>query len=135
MKKKLMLPILTMFLAGCSLESTKTEKNENPPLTPTPITVMQAEEPEPVNPISAIFGENIVVLSDPGEIYPKRTQILIDSIDDSHLKAIIVQDGLPDDVLRRQDYELFIEKQEDGGWKTTSKKLIKEECRPNRSCK
>ncbi len=62
------------------------------------------------------------------------SNIRITLMDNSYYKVTYTEDGLHDDVLKMREYEMKLVRQNDGTWKVTDKKLVKEECWPGRSC-
>lgn len=129
MKKIILVLVAIILLSGCGLPVSQKDSGKNE-------KVVQENSPESLdNPLDAILKENILIVENPEEAYPKMTQIKMESLDYYRMRVVVSQDSLPDDVLKKQEHEIYLERKDGEGWKVVSKKLIREECWPGRSCK
>lgn len=153
MKKCILLFSAIFLLTGCTPQTAKNNNSRIVEVPPMPELALPVEDKAPRNddpaavpvpeytqyfesltsPLKAIAEAHMIVVDNPLEFYPQTTNIKIESLEVNRLKAIVTQDGLPDDVLEMQEYEMIIERQEDSSWKVIDKKLLREKCWPGRT--
>ncbi|MBL4695045.1 hypothetical protein JKY72_06795 [Candidatus Gracilibacteria bacterium] len=84
-------------------------------------------------PLQAIIAENLLLIEN-SDTYPLNTELHIERMlpenpkDLPWLKVVIIQDGLPDDSIKREESELHLKRQQDGLWEVTYSELLDFEC-------
>lgn len=128
MKKYLLLSVTLLLLgAGCAKQPASTntilEGNTNNQLK---ISVQENLN----SPLSALLDQ--VAVGKSGIDYPRVTNIRIVSdaeagFNPSSFTVTYIEEGLGDDAIRKQEYQMKLRKQENENWKVTDKKLVKQD--------
>jgi hypothetical protein len=142
MNKKLitLLVLLTVaiFLSGCVKEKSDKKIKEvilEEDQKETAVSTV-TEEKDLKSPLKALLEANLINYDNASDIYPSDTVLHFRyNSREEKLKVFISSDGIPDDVIKKEEYQANLARQEDGNWQVTDKRLIKEECWPGRSCK
>lgn len=142
MNKKLitLLVLLTVaiFLSGCVKEKSDKKIKEiilEEDQKETAVSTV-TEEKDLKSPLKALSEANLINYDNASDIYPSDTVLHFRyNSREEKLKVFISSDGIPDDVIKKEEYQANLARQEDGNWQVTDKRLIKEECWPGRSCK
>lgn len=128
MKKYLLLSVTLLLLgAGCAKQpaSTNTISEGN---TDNQLEISAQENLN--SPLSALLDQ--VAVGKSGIDYPRVTNIRIVSdekagFNPSSFTVTYTEEGLGDDAIRKQEYQMKLQKQENGNWKVTDKKLVKQD--------
>jgi hypothetical protein len=139
-KKVIIAAVCLLILSGCSGQPYKEKDAKKTPETAAkeeaPLPLAVSEEKKLKSPIDALSEAKLINYDDPADIYPQATQLRFDYQSGSNkMKVFLSSDGLPDDEVKKEEYQIELEQQEDGNWEIAEKKLIREECWPGRSCK
>jgi len=103
-------------------------------------TNAQVEETYNANinsPLSALLDH--LQVGKPNSEYARLTNIRIESdseagFNPSSFTVTYTEEGIADDVIRKEEYQLKLQRETDKNWKVTDKKLVGRECYEGRGC-
>ena len=125
------------LLSGCKKQISDknpvellSEENQKEVVAPTAF-----EEKDLKSPIEALSEAKLINYDNASDIYTSDTVLRFKyNSREEKLKVFISSDGIPDDVIKKEEYQVDLIRQEDGNWEITNKKMTKQECWPGRSC-
>ncbi|PIR73918.1 MAG: hypothetical protein COU35_05295 [Candidatus Magasanikbacteria bacterium CG10_big_fil_rev_8_21_14_0_10_47_10] len=135
MKKYLLLPVTLLLLgSGCAKQQI-TQNTISQSSTNTQVEVSSSENIH--SPLSALLDH--LQIGNPNGEYARLTNIRIQSdaeagFNPSSFTVTYTEDGIADDEIRKEEYQLKLKKEADGNWKVTDKKLVHRECYEGRGC-
>ena len=139
MKRLIIISAVVIMMSGCVKQETSqnTAKIESVPAETNKNAAGDAIATGQVmlkSPMEILLETGLIIQNNPEEAYPNTDIKLTTDPQKGTLTARITNDGLPDDVLKKQVHDVVMERDMNGQWGIISQKLLSEECWPGRNC-